>query len=56
MRKLTKKELKATKALVRALSENGISFEAAAEIVGMRLTYLGAFSIPNIERVFDIRE
>lgn len=54
MRKLTKKELGATRTLAKTLIESGVSFEAAATIVGMRLTYLGAFSILNVEQVFKV--
>jgi len=53
MRKLTNKELQATRTLAQTLTESGVSFETAATIVGMRLTYLGAFSIPNVEQVFQ---
>uniref|UniRef100_UPI0040470FF3 hypothetical protein n=1 Tax=Yoonia sp. TaxID=2212373 RepID=UPI0040470FF3 len=54
MRKLTKQELRSTRTLAQTLIESGVSFDKAAEIVGMRLTYLGAFSIPNVARVFRV--
>lgn len=56
MRKLTKKELRATRTLAEVLRANGISLENAAMIVGMRLRYLGVFSIPNVARVFQVDE
>lgn len=54
MRTLSKRELRATRTLAQMLMESGVSFEAAAEIIGMRLKYLGAFSIPNVARVFRV--
>lgn len=54
MCKLTKKELRATRTLVDVLRTNGISFENAAMIVGMRLKYLCAFSISNVALVFRV--
>lgn len=55
MRKLTKTELRATRMLSKMLMESGVTFETAANIVGMRLKYLGAFSIPNVARVFRVK-
>lgn len=55
MRKLTKRELRATKQLVHILASSGLSYEAACYIVGMRLKYLNAFSITNLERVFNVK-
>lgn len=52
-KKLTKKELRAARLLVEAMRANAISYETAADIVGMRLTYLGKFSIPNVALVFS---
>lgn len=54
MRKLTKPELRATRLLAQMLMASGFDFEFTAEIVGMRLKYLGAFSIPNVARVFRV--
>lgn len=54
MRPLTKTELRATRTLAQMLMESGVNFETAAEIIGMRLKYLGAFSIPNVARVFRV--
>lgn len=52
-KELTKKELRAARFLVEAMRANGIPFETAADIVGMRLTYLRKFSISNVEKVFS---
>ncbi len=52
-KKLTKKELRAARLLVEAMRANAISHDTAADIVGMRLTYLGKFSIPNVALVFS---
>ncbi|MFI0395850.1 hypothetical protein ACFXP9_06175 [Paracoccus sp. p1-h21] len=52
-KKLTKKELRATQFLVEAMRGNGIPYETAVDIVGMRLTHLRKFSIQNVEKVFS---
>ena len=51
---LTKTELRATQTLAKMLRESGLRYETAVEIVGMRLTYLGKFSIPNLAQVFEV--
>jgi hypothetical protein len=55
MRKLTKSELRSVRTLANILTESGLSYEGTAYIVGMRLKYLGAFSISNLEQVFQVR-
>lgn len=56
MRKLTKGELRSVRMLATILTESGLSYEGTAYIVGMRLKYLGAFSISNLEQVFQVRK
>lgn len=55
MRKLTKRELSSAQTLANMLSASGLSYEATVYIIGMRLTYLQAFSIANLERVFQVK-
>ncbi len=56
MRKITKVELQSVRTLAGMLIESGISYEGAVYIIGMRLKYLSAFSISNLERVFQVRK
>lgn len=55
MRKLTTAELRSVRTLATILTESGLSYEGTAFIVGMRLKFLGAFSIANLERVFQVK-
>lgn len=51
-KKLTGKEATRVRLLANGLMLNDVSYETAATIVGMRLSYLGKFSIPNLEIAF----
>lgn len=55
MRILTKRELGSVRTLANMLSASGLSYEATVYIIGMRLSYLKAFSISNLERVFQVK-
>lgn len=55
MRKLTKRELGSVRTLANILSDSGLSYEATAYIIGMRLSYIKAFSIANLEQVFQVK-
>lgn len=56
MRKLTKGKLRSVRTLANILTESGLSYKGTAYIVGMRLKYLGAFSISNLEHIFQVRD
>lgn len=55
MRKLTKRELGSVRTLANMLNDSGLSYEATVYIIGMRLSYLKAFSIANLEQVFQVK-
>ena len=49
--------LRSVLTLANILTESGLSWdEGTVYIVGMRLKYLGAFSISNLEQVFQVRK